>query len=115
MTEVSGKQLDTGLVIKFIESLGIYPPGNIVEMSNGEVAIIVETNFIQRLKPKITVLLDKDKKKIKPHLVDLAKMGLDAEEGSYTIRRIVRADKYGFDLNQLYKMKLVQDSLVAAT
>ena len=113
LTQVSGKQLDAGLVIKFIESLGVYPPGSIVEMSDAEVAVVVETNFIQRLKPKITVLLDKDKKRIKPRLVDMAKMGQDDEERErYTIRSIVRADKYGLDLNQLYKMKLVQDTLV---
>jgi len=115
LIQISDKQLDSGLVIKFIESLGIYPPGNIVELGNGEVAIVVETNYIQRLKPRITILLDKDKKRIKPRLLDLAKLDLDETDKSYTIKRIVRADKYGFDLNKLYKMRLVQDSLVTTT
>ena len=114
LTRVSGEQLDSGLVIKFIESLGIYPPGNIVEMNSGEVAVVVETNYTKRLKPKITVLLDKDKKLIKPRLIDMAKMSEDAAGKSYTIKRMVRADKYGFDLNKLYEMKVVQDSLVKA-
>jgi len=114
LTQDRGKQLDSGLVIKFIESLGIYPPGNIVEMSNGEVAVIIESNQTKKLKPKITMLLDENKKRVKPRLVDLAKMDLDATGKSYAIKGIVRPDKYDFDLNQLYKMGLVQDSLMTA-
>lgn len=112
LTQASSDQFDSGLVIKFIESLGIYPPGNIVEMTNGEVAVIVESNQTKRLKPKITMLLDEEKKRVKPRLVDLAKMDLDATGKSYAIKGIVRPDKYDIDLNQLYKMGLIHDSLV---
>ena len=113
MTKASGDQLDTGLVLKFIESLGIYPPGNIVEMTNGEVAVVIETNPIKKLKPKITMLLNEDKKRVKPRLVDLAKMDLDASGNSYGIRRIVRPEEYNVDINMLYKMGLVQDGLAS--
>jgi len=114
MTKASGDQLDTGLVLKFIESLGIYPPGNIVEMTNGEVAIVIEANPIKKLKPKITMLLNEDKKRVKPRLVDLSKMDLDASGNSYGIKRIVRPEVYDVDVNMLYKMGLVADSLNAA-
>lgn len=113
MTKAGGSQLDSGLVIKFIESLGIYPPGNIVEMTNGEVAVVIEVHQTKKLKPKITMLLNEDKKRIKPRLVDLAKIDLDASGTTYAIKRIVRAEKYDIDMNMLYKMNVIQNSLSA--
>ena len=111
MTKASGTQLDSGLVIKFIECLGIYPPGNIVELTNGEVAVVIETNQIKKLKPKITMLLDEDKNIVKPRLVDLAKMDLDASGNKYAIKRIVRTEEYKININQLYKMGILEQSL----
>lgn len=113
MTKISGTQLDGPLVIKFIESLGIYPPGNIIEMTNGEVAIVIETNNAKKLKPKITMLLDENKKPVKPRLVDLSKMGIDLTGKSYAIKRIVRVEEYNIDLELLHKMGLIRNSAAA--
>jgi putative nucleotidyltransferase with HDIG domain len=111
MTNNMGNKLDSGLVIKFIECLGIYPPGHIVEMTNGEVAVVIEVNEEKKLKPKITMLLDEDKKQVKPRLVDLAKMDLDACGQSYAVKRMVKYDVFNININQLYKMDLVRNSL----
>jgi len=37
---------------------GIYPQGTIVELSTGEVAIVLGTNKTQRLRPQILIVLD---------------------------------------------------------
>jgi len=57
------------------------------------------------------MLLDENKKRVGPRLVDLAKMDLDASGKSYGIKRMVRADEYDIDINQLYKMDLIPKSL----
>lgn len=111
MTNICGGQLDYGLVVKFIECLGIYPPGNIVEMTNGEVALVTEVNQVKKLKPKVTMLLDEDKKRIKPRMVDLAKIDLDSSGHSYAIKRIIRPEQYNLDLNHLYKIGIIQSIL----
>lgn len=108
LTQVSGTQLDAELVIKFIQCLGIYPPGNIVELSSGEVAIIIEVNQTKKLRPKITLLLNKDKTRVKPQLIDLAKVGNDTNGEPYVIRRMLRAEDFDIDMNQLYKMGLLK-------
>jgi len=114
MTQSSRDHLDSALVIKFIESLGIYPPGNLVELSDGEVAVVIETNPVKKLKPKITMLLDENKKRVKPRLVDLSKVDLDASGQPYSIKRMVRPEDYDIDLNLLYKMGAVANSLATA-
>lgn len=111
MTQASDDQLDSELVVKFIESLGIYPPGNIVEMTNGEVAVIIENNPEKKLKPKVTLLLDQDKKRVKPRLVDLAKVDLDSSGDGYRIKRMVRPEEYDVDVKLLYKMGVMQMKL----
>jgi HD-GYP domain-containing protein (c-di-GMP phosphodiesterase class II) len=111
MTKLCGTHIDSGLTYKFIECLGIYPPGCIVEMSNGEIAIVVEANQKKRLKPKIILLLDEDKKPRPERLVDLSKMDLDASGQEYRIIKIVRADDYGIDLNKYYHNGIIEKGL----
>ena len=49
----------------FTQAIGIFPTGAIVELSSGEVGIIVSQNPIRRLKPQIIIVLNKDKKPYK--------------------------------------------------
>lgn len=61
------------LVIEFIRAIGLYPTGTLVELSTGEVGVVVEQNFSRRLKPKIMIVLDACKHVLQtPFLLDLA-------------------------------------------
>lgn len=50
------------LVEQFIQCLGVYPTGSIVEMNTGVIGIVLAQNPIRRLKPKVMVILDENKK-----------------------------------------------------
>ena len=112
MTKMCGTHLDSGLTYKFIECLGIYPPGSIVEMSNGEIAIVVEANQ-KRLKPKIILLLDEDKNPRTERMVDLSKIDLDPSGQEYRITKIVKADDHGIDLNKYYHNGIIEKGLAS--
>lgn len=61
------------LVVEFIRAIGLYPTGTLVELSTGEVGVVVEQNFDRRLKPKVMVVVDAYKQRMyKPILLDLA-------------------------------------------
>ncbi len=49
------------LVESFIQCLGIYPTGTLVELSSGEVGIVVAQNRVRRLRPKVMLILDANK------------------------------------------------------
>lgn len=49
------------IVVEFIQSLGIYPAGSIVELNTGELAIVVEQYAERRLRPRIVVATDESK------------------------------------------------------
>ncbi|BFM05197.1 HD-GYP domain-containing protein [Halioxenophilus aromaticivorans] len=63
------------LVVEFIRAIGLYPTGTLVELSNGEIAVVVEQNFARRLKPKVMVVMDALRERLdNPRLLDLAEL-----------------------------------------
>lgn len=71
--ELRNTEFQEELVVEFIRAIGLYPTGTLVELSTGEVGVVVEQNFERRLKPKIMLVLDAVKNPLKkPILLDLA-------------------------------------------
>lgn len=50
------KAFSEDLVVHFIQSIGLYPTGTFVELTTGDVGVVVEQDFHSRLTPKIAVL-----------------------------------------------------------
>lgn len=50
------KQFPEDLVIKFIQSIGLYPTGTLVELTTGDIGVVVEQHSDLRLAPKVAVL-----------------------------------------------------------
>lgn len=67
-----GRQFDADMVEAFIRMVGIYPPGTLVELNSGEVALIVAVHPGKKLKPRVEILMDASKKPVTPRIVDLA-------------------------------------------
>lgn len=71
--EQRGVEFQEELVVEFIRAIGLYPTGTLVELSTGEVAVVVEQNFERRLKPVVMVVTDSVKNPIyEPFTLDLA-------------------------------------------
>lgn len=71
--EQRGIEFQEELVVEFIRAIGLYPTGTLVELSTGEVAVVVEQNFERRLKPVIMIVTDAVKNEVyEPFIVDLA-------------------------------------------
>ncbi len=71
--DVRDELFQSDLVIEFIRAIGLYPTGTLVELNTGEVAVVVEQNFERRLKPKIMLVLDANKRPMaSPRFLDMA-------------------------------------------
>jgi putative nucleotidyltransferase with HDIG domain len=92
------KHFDKELVEIFIRMIGIYPPGTLVEMINGEVGIVISSNPNARLKPKVELVADAEKKIRPPYIVDLATNPKDAAGKSYVIKTGLPNKTYGIDI-----------------
>jgi putative nucleotidyltransferase with HDIG domain len=55
-----GTQFDQNLVRRFVQLLGIYPPGNLVRLSSGEVAVVTQVHAPDPRRPRVRVLITKD-------------------------------------------------------
>jgi putative nucleotidyltransferase with HDIG domain len=53
-----GTQFDQHLVRRFVQLLGIYPPGNLVKLSSGEIAVVIKVHAPDPYRPRVRVLFD---------------------------------------------------------
>ncbi|SDK57120.1 HD-GYP domain-containing protein [Microbulbifer yueqingensis] len=71
--DLRGRGFHEQLVVEFIQAIGLYPTGTEVELSTGEVAVVVEQTYHHRLRPRVAVVLDRARQPLpKPRLLDLA-------------------------------------------
>jgi putative nucleotidyltransferase with HDIG domain len=67
-----GRQFDQHLVRRFSQLVGIYPPGNLVRLSTGEIAVVVRTYAPDPFRPRVKVLRTADGTTLRdPYDVDL--------------------------------------------
>lgn len=95
-------EFDAGFVMHFINCIGFYPQGNLVEFTNGEVGIVVEQNKNDKLKPKVLLILDERKTAAPERLLDLAFNSYDNNGMPYKIGKIVRAQDYDVNLDRFH-------------
>ena len=67
-----GMQFDQHLVRRFSQLMGIYPPGNLVRLDTGEVAVVLRIYAPDPYRPKVRVILGADGEKLaRPRDVNL--------------------------------------------
>jgi HD-GYP domain-containing protein (c-di-GMP phosphodiesterase class II) len=91
------------LVEHFIQCFGSYPAGTLVELSTGEVCVVIEQNKVRRLRPKVMVLLNKEKKSNDYFpIMDLLTEIEDADRNPISIVRTLENNAYGLDAEKFY-------------
>ena len=91
------------LVEQFLQCIGVYPTGSLVEMSNGEVAIVLEQNLTQRMRPKIMLILNEEKKHLMDYkIIDLTEQFEDSSNLPLNIYRGLDPGAYDIDPAEYY-------------
>lgn len=90
------------LVEEFIQAIGIYPAGTLVELSSGEVAIVVAESRSRRLRPQLMLILDRDKQPLgEIEYIDLLEV-TETEDGKpLNIVNSLEPNAYGIDMNAI--------------
>lgn len=97
-------QFHTPLVEEFVQAIGIFPIGSMIELSNGVIAIVLEHNKIRRLEPKVLILTKSNKKILeKPIVFDLMQQNLFVENKRISILRGLPDGAYGLSCQDYYK------------
>ncbi len=88
------------MIEQFQVCLGVYPTGSLVELSTGEVAIVMAQNQVRRLRPRVAILSTPGKQPLSDFLqVDLMALG---DKDAIDIVRSLAVGDYGIDAAELF-------------
>lgn len=91
------------LVEQFIQCVGAFPVGSVVELNSAEVGIVIAQNLVRRLKPRVMVVLDAQGNPMRPHkILDLDKNPKVRPDEPYRIRRTMEQSKLQVDPRELF-------------
>jgi len=89
------------MVEQFIQCMGIYPIGSVVEFNNGSVGVVVSINRTRRLKPKVAMVLTSEKQPFTPaKVIDLMQQNPDGSQKGMEIRKVLAPGEYGVNPTQ---------------
>ncbi len=92
-----GNLFQADLVEQFIQTVGIYPTGTMVELSTGEVAVVTTISAVHRLRPSVILILDKNKQLYKEfNSIDLSR------EKDKHIKWDLKHGVYGINMDELF-------------
>ena len=75
LNEMRGKQFQAEVVEQFLRTIGMFPTGSVVELSDGTVGVVLEQNRMHPLRPKVMLLLDKAHQLFdQPRILDMQKL-----------------------------------------
>jgi len=98
-----GTQFHAALIEQFIQCVGAFPVGSVVELNTGEVGIVLTQNFARRLQPRVMVVQDAQGHPVVPHKVlDLMKEPMASADEPYRIRRTLDATRVRVNLRDLF-------------
>ena len=96
-------QFDRPLVEQFIQCIGIYPVGALVEMNSGEIGIVIAQNLVRRLQPRVMVVLDAKGNTKRPQLIlDLARDPKMDADTPYRIKRTLEKGSVPIDPSEFF-------------
>jgi len=108
-----GKQFDEEYALAFMQAVGPYPPGTIVELRNGMVGIVLAGQRKFRHLPTIVILRNEEKQVVAEKTVDLHLTDSGQLDKGFLIRRSLQDGAFDILLED-FKVKPDSDPLVSA-
>lgn len=91
------------VVEQFMQVVGVFPTGSLVELNNGAVAVVIAQNETRRLKPRIMLILDENKQRLPSFsMLDLMYESHLQGTDKLWIEKGLEPGAYGIDPQELY-------------
>jgi HD-GYP domain-containing protein (c-di-GMP phosphodiesterase class II) len=72
MVALAGKHFHPDLLENFFSVIGVYPPGTLVELDTGEVALVIQASMLDKRRPQVEIIYEATGERHKdPHVVNL--------------------------------------------
>jgi HD-GYP domain-containing protein (c-di-GMP phosphodiesterase class II) len=93
----------SAMVEQFIQAIGVFPVGTMVELSTGEAAIVVGHSKVRRLKPRVLIISDANKRPaLQPTSLDLMYQSIEVGANPITIQRGLPTGAFGLDAREYF-------------
>ncbi|MET0025811.1 MAG: HD domain-containing phosphohydrolase [Sedimenticola sp.] len=92
-----GTKFPADLIEGFIQTIGIYPIGSLVELNTGEVGAVITISKYARLRPSVMLFLDEEKNPISP----MRQINLEKTDSDIFISKGLPAGEYGIDIEEI--------------
>ncbi len=96
--ELRDSQFQAELVEQFIQAVGLYPTGSLVELNSGQVGAVVGINGLRRLQPTLMLLLDENKE---PY-AEFQYLDLSTTGGAIQVKSGLPPGAYGINMQELF-------------
>lgn len=104
-----GTHFDDRLATEFIRCIGIYPPGTLVELKNGMIAIVLSAHPKYSRLPKVIAVRDSEKALCKERIYDLSAVHSGKLDNGYLIVRTLVDGEFGVHLKTYREKGLMID------
>ncbi len=103
--QMRGKQFQPEVVEQFFRTVGMFPTGSVVELSDGTIGVVLEQYRLNSLRPKVMLLLDNEHKPFNPRrILDMQKLPAKPNtEGYVCIARGLEHGAHGIDPVNYFK------------
>ena len=101
-------KFDARLVDEFVRCIGLYPPGSVVELNNGQAGIVISTNYRNRHLPKVLIIRDSEKVPQAEKVLNLERLAKSNHQ-EFLIRTVVPNGSYGIRIEQYIEQGLTID------
>jgi len=103
LSRMRGVKFREAVVDQFVQCIGLYPIGTLVELNTGEVAVVIQQNQVRRMKPRLLILLAEDKAlKRRPRNLDLILEPTTPLGEPYRIKSALPSNAYGIDPTEFF-------------
>ena len=105
LNDMRGKDFAAEVVEQFLATMGMFPVASLVELNDGSVAVVLEQNPNNVLRPKVLALLDQNKEPLsQPRVVEMRDLPLDAtHSGALWIVSGHEHGAFGIDPAEIFK------------
>jgi HD-GYP domain-containing protein (c-di-GMP phosphodiesterase class II) len=94
LNDMRGKEFQAEVVGQFLQMIGMFPTGSVVEFSDGIVGVVLEQNRQNPLRPKVMLLKDSNGEPFdQPQIMDMQKLS-DGDRGSKAVS-ITKGHEHG--------------------
>ena len=92
------EKFDPELVDSFLQWMGVSPTGALVEMTSGEIGIVIKNNEKRKLSPRVLLVTDENKKNGYQKMIDVLTMEQNSNGEPYKVKSVLTEFTHGIHI-----------------